>query len=457
MKIQTRIASLFVLLAGGILLVVSMLLYYLINQNTFEDFYKRLEIRAIVIARGELDANANSGKAYAEIKRQYLEDLPGEREYIFNLDTVGVPTIRRRLPGVTTGLIGRAIQEGNSRWRKGENFYYMLHYETDAQRYLIVISAHNALSVLYLKYLRQALLISFFVACVAALLVGMVFSRAVMKPIRVITAQVKSLTAGNLHLRLDAKQGTDEVAELSATFNDMLDRMETAFETQNNFVSHASHEFNTPLTSILGEAEYALAKPRTAEQYVAALNSINTSAEKLSSITSSLLQLAQTGLTGKVQQMTALRIDDLIQTVIKMTERIMPGCDIRLNYSLQPADAEKLVAWGNQTLLELALANVVLNACKYSSNAVQVGVAATNNMAIIIVKDEGIGIPEKEMKYIFDPFFRASNTNPFKGYGIGLPLTRNIIRIHKGELIVKSVEHKGTEIQIKLPLASSVQ
>lgn len=453
MKIQTRIALLFVLLVGGIMLVLSVVLYYLINQNTFEDFYKRLEIRAIVIANGELDKDVANGKVYTEIKRRYLEDLPNEQEYIFNLDTLSFATIKKDLPGVTDGYINQAIQEGNCRWRHGNNFYYMLYYNADGQRYLIAISARNAMSSFYLNYLRQALLISFLVACIAALLVGLVFSRSVLKPIRSITDKVKRLTAGNLHLRLDTKPGADEVAELSATFNNMLDRLETAFETQNNFVSHASHEFNTPLTAILGEAEYTLSKPRTEEQYVEALTSIYTSAEKLSNITRSLLQLAQTGLTGKVQEMTALRIDELLHTAIATTSNILPNCDIRLNYSLLPADCAKLIVWGNQTLLELALANVLLNACKYSAKAVHVGVAATNEKAVIIIKDEGIGIPQKELKYIFDPFFRASNTNSYKGYGIGLPLTRNIIRIHKGDLIVNSEENKGTEIQIKLPLS----
>ena len=71
----------------------------------------------------------------------------------------------------------------------------------------------------------------------------------------------------------------------------------------------------------------------------------------------------------------------------------------------------------------------------------------------MIIKDQGIGIPESDLPFIFDPFFRASNTAAYDGYGIGLPLTQNIIKIHKGELSINSVLHNGVTVQIKLPIA----
>lgn len=454
MKIQTKIALLFASLAGGLLLAVNILLYYLTNQHAFEDFYKRLEIRAIVAAKTMLDKDQRNGQAYFDIREQHLEQLPGQKEYIIPVKqgrAVTADSLHLKVPG---NILRQAIAGDHSTWRDGNTFYYVLFYKAAAADHLVIISARNEISIQYLQYLRRALLLSFIVAVVLAFTIGLVFSKSILKPVRDITAKVRNLSANNLHLRLDVPPGTDEISELSATFNNMLDRLETAFETQNNFVSHASHEFNTPLTSIMGEAEYALARPRTDEQYKESITNIYTAAEKLAGITRSLLQLAQTGLTDKALEMEHLRIDELLQKVRIMTDDIMPGNKVAINYSLLPADARKLAIYGNEVLLELAITNLVLNACKYSSNKpVQLALAATSNKAIILVKDEGIGIPKDELKYIFDPFFRASNTDPYKGYGIGLPLTRNIIRIHKGELIVSSEENKGTEIQVILPLS----
>ena len=454
MKIQTKIALLFAFLAGGLLLAVAIFLYYLTNQNTFADFYKRLEIRAIVAAKTQLEKDPDNGQAYIDIKEQHLEQLPGEKEHIIRLKNHRAVATDSILPGVPASVLQQAVTDGQNTWRHGNTFYYVLYYQAAGQDYLVVISARNEISIQYLNFLRRALLISLVVAIAAAFTIGLFFSKSILKPVRDITARVRNLSANNLHLRLTVKPGTDEISELAATFNNMLDRLETAFETQNNFVSHASHEFNTPLTSIIGEAEYALARPRTNDQYIESINTMHTSAEKLAGITRSLLQLAQTGLTGKVQEMTILRIDELLFKVRVMADNIMPGNKVFINHSLLPADIQKLTVYGNEVLLELAITNLVLNACKYSSNKpVQLALAATNNQVIIVVRDEGIGIPRDELKYIFDPFFRASNTETYKGYGIGLPLTRNIIRIHKGELLVSSEENKGTEIQVILPLA----
>ncbi len=101
---------------------------------------------------------------------------------------------------------------------------------------------------------------------------------------------------------------------------------------------------------------------------------------------------------------------------------------------------------------ELAISNIVNNAVKYSSNQpVSLALAATDARNIIIVKDRGISIPGRDMPYIFSPFFRASNTERFEGYGIGLPLTNTVIRMHKGEIVVNSRMDEGTGIRVMLP------
>ena len=454
MKIHTKIALLFAVLSAGIVLAVSVFLYYQTNQSIFEDFYKRLEIRAVVVAKAAFNKDGALSEAYSNLRAQHLEALPGEREYILPIAKDGSLPASGQPYTLPAPALRRALLEGNSTARGGNTFYYfLLHQGAAGQRHVVVISAVSEMGLQYLSYLRRAMLVAFVAAMLLAFTVGMWFSKSILKPIRGITARVRSLSADNLHLRLANRPGTDELAELSATFNNMLDRLETAFETQNNFVSHASHELNTPLTSIIGEAEYALARPRTPEQYTESISNMHAAAGKLSAITRSLLNLAQTGLTGKVQEMERLRVDELIRNVQRMTNDIMPGNQLIINTSLTPASESKLTVYGNRALLELALTNIVLNACKYSDNKpVQLALAATNDRLILVVKDEGIGIPEDEVRFVFDPFFRASNTGAFKGYGIGLPLTRNILRIHKGELIIRSEVQQGTEIEIVLPL-----
>jgi signal transduction histidine kinase len=281
------------------------------------------------------------------------------------------------------------------------------------------------------------------------------FSKRFFDPIDNIITKVNSISTDNIHLRLDDIKNTDEIKRLTTTFNNLLNRIEIAFETNKNFISNASHEFGTPLTAIIGEADVALLKDRTPVEYKEALQKILKQSERLNKISQSLLFLAQIGYKNNKFNNTILRTDELILQANEIMNQLIPKNNIKIDFELLPENPKKLKVMGNKDLLMLAITNIMTNACKYSSNKpVIVSLASTNNEIVLIIKDQGIGIPESELPFIFDPFFRASNTAAYDGYGIGLPLTKNIIKIHKGELIIKSVQHKGVTVQVKLPIAA---
>jgi signal transduction histidine kinase len=197
-----------------------------------------------------------------------------------------------------------------------------------------------------------------------------------------------------------------------------------------------------------------LLKDRTPEEYKEALQKILKQSERLNKISQSLLFLAQIGYKENKFNYTILRTDELILQANEIMNQLIPENNIKIDFELLPENPKKLKVMGNKDLLMLAITNIMTNACKYSSNKpVIVSLASTNNEIVMIFKDQGIGIPESELPFIYDPFFRASNTAAYDGYGIGLPLTQNIIKIHKGELIINSVLHKGVTVQVKLPIA----
>ncbi|MNY01464.1 Sensor kinase CusS [compost metagenome] len=278
-------------------------------------------------------------------------------------------------------------------------------------------------------------------------------SKTLFKPILKITNKVKEISSENLHLRLEPQPGNKELDELVETFNGMLNRIETSFETQNHLIGNVSHELRTPLTSIMGEADVALSMKRTEEHYQETLQIILNEAEKLDKKIKALLMIAQTGFDGKIQKMDKVRMDQLLWDVIETATRINSKNNVFMDISMLPDNPKKLKVQGNEQLLHLAMANIINNACKYSNfQQVKVSLGATDTHVYIIVKDNGIGIPDSEFDKIYDPFFRASNTKNYEGYGIGLPLARNIIRIHSGELIINSKENVGTTVQISFPI-----
>jgi len=280
------------------------------------------------------------------------------------------------------------------------------------------------------------------------------FSKRFFDPIDKIITKVNTISTENIHLRLDEVKNSVEIKRLTTTFNNLLNRIEIAFETNKNFISNASHEFGTPLTAIIGEADVALLKDRTPSEYKEALQKILKQSERLNKISQSLLFLAQIGYKDNKFNYAVLRTDELILQANEIMNQLIPKNNIKIDFELLPENPKKLKIMGNKELLILAITNIITNACKYSSNKpVIVSLASTNNDIVIIVKDQGIGIPESELPFICDPFFRASNTAAYDGYGIGLPLTQNIIKIHKGELVISSLLQKGVTVQVKLPIA----
>lgn len=453
MNIRTKIVLMLASTFVALILAFSVFIYYFNSRYAFSDFYKRLEIRAFSMAKSDLDQKSTAD-LIRDFKGEYLEPLHEEKHVFIELD--GKNRDFKKIANennLNEDFVREIYENGSSTYRRNKLFFSGIRYDVNNKNYLVITSAINYYYEHHMVYMRNLLVISISISSIIVVLIAYWLSKRLINPIKVITEEVNLIGTENLHVRLDVSDNEDELTQLIRTFNNMLDRLETSFETQKNFISNASHELNTPLTSIIGEADVALARDRSAEEYVEALQQILKEAEKLDKKTKALLYLAQTGFNGKVLVFDKVRIDQLIFDVHKTINRIHPDNKIVIDFSLLPENPEMLKIKGNEQLLHLALSNILLNSYKYSSNqSVKVSLGLSENQVILVVTDSGIGIPKDELQYIYDPFFRASNTRNFEGYGIGLPLTRNIIKIHKGELNVYSVQNEGTIVEIKLPV-----
>ena len=283
---------LIVLLFGGAI-------YYLLNEYSYVDFYKRLETRATITAKYNLERNNLTIAAIQTIREQHLEKLPQEKEYLFEINTnsnLYKMAEKYQLPiqFLTT------IWENNKANLKIDNTLYTgIKYNKEGKRYLVIVSADNYYASHHLSFLRNILLGGIFFIILLIVYQSLYFSKHIFAPIKHITDNVKQISSDNIHLRLEETDNNNEIGELTSTFNDLLNRIETAFETQKNFISNASHELGTPLTAIIGEADVALIKERSAAEYQETLQKILQQAERLDQITKSLLFLAQTGYEGK--------------------------------------------------------------------------------------------------------------------------------------------------------------
>jgi signal transduction histidine kinase len=267
-------------------------------------------------------------------------------------------------------------------------------------------------------------------------------------PIASVISQVDRITARDLSLRVNTGRNKDEIFFLAQTFNRMLERLDDAFEMQKKFVANASHELRTPLTAITGQLEVTLKKQRAVEVYEQVLRSILDDARNLSKLTNSLLALAQANTEASEMMIKPVRVDELLWETRNELVKAHPEYRINIHFSSVPEDEEMLMVQGSEPLLKIAFANLMDNGCKYSHDKRTDVYLSVNDRVRITFQDKGIGIPKDEQERIFQPFYRGSNAGSIPGNGLGLPLTKKILKLFQVDFRITSVKDKGTTVEL---------
>ena len=209
----------------------------------------------------------------------------------------------------------------------------------------------------------------------------------------------------------------------------MLDRIDRDYQTEKMFVNNASHEINNPLTAIQGECEVALLADRTVPEYKDALQRISHEADRVVTIMRELLSFSHVRNGEAMADCEPVPMSPLIETVANGRCKVECHGDFTIE--------------GDINLLRIAFQNLVGNAVKYS-NGKPVTVTVANHR--VVIRDQGIGIPETELPHIFEPFYRAHNTQGVRGHGVGLALAKAILERHGARISVKSQQGKGTTV-----------
>ncbi|MFN4085286.1 MAG: ATP-binding protein [Spirosomataceae bacterium] len=454
MNTRNKMALLLFSFCLFIIILLGGSVYFFLNHYSLIDFYKRLETRAQIAAQYHLERGTMKAENLIELRNQYLEKLPEENEVILDITQQQNSLDVIRSTDLPDRLIRQVYRQGKSNLRESNTFYVGLIKSFGTKRFMVVVSAENDYIGKQLAYVRNILLVAILVGIVLTWYIAKYFSQYIFEPVKRITEKVRQISTHNMNLRLTEQTENREIQDLILTFNNLLTRLETAFETQKNFISNASHELGTPLTTIIGEADLALRKERSTSQYQEAIQNILIQADRLNEITKTLLFLAQTGYSDKKIPLGMLRVDELLWDLKGLMNVIRPQNQVEIDVSKAPEDPKKLKINGNKELLRLALSNLITNAIKYSYNKpvqVSIDIQDEAQMVVVLIQDHGIGIPEKDLPFIFDPFFRGENTKLFEGFGVGLSLARNIILLHEGQMDIVSKEGEGTGIRISFP------
>lgn len=454
MNIKSRLTLLFTMLVGSIMALFCLSIYFFYDQYREKQFYSFLNERGQTIAQLVEASNGISKADIEQIEKENKTILLDEEITIYD----GADSVIF-ISGKETFLLSKSLL---NEARGGKEIYtksgkremiIIRHILQDHRRpWVVVAIADDYLGMNQLNRLREILVIGWLLSLMLVGVAGWQFSNDAIKPVADIIDQVNNISAGNLHEKVKVGREKDELALLAETFNQMLTRLEIAFLAQKNFVSHASHELRTPLALIMSEAELSLMKERSAQEYQDALKGIWAEAKEMNELVSRLLELARTDENAFRLSFSRIRVDEVLWQAKASIQQKNPGYEVHVHYDKIPDDEEQLMRFADESLLRTAFINLMDNGCKYSDNkTVHVYLETKDNFIRIVFKDTGTGIAPEELPYIFDTFYRSTNTISKPGYGIGLALTKRIINMQGASIDVESVPGSGTSFTIKFP------
>lgn len=287
----------------------------------------------------------------------------------------------------------------------------------------------------------------------AAMLIGGFFtyyiSGKALEPVKILNEQVKNINIHNLNESLEIPPTNDEISELTASFNDMTEKLDRAFSVQKRFSADAAHELRTPLTVMQTKLDVFRKKEQhTPEEYNASISAFQKQLGRLRSLVTELLDIANMEGDWNMQEVSLLEIlEDVSADLLPVAD------DKNITISLSGKDGCVL---GNPGLLYRAFYNLVENGIKYNvpGGNVDVEIEEKGNAVTVSVSDTGNGIPESMKNQIFEPFFRVdkSRSREMGGAGLGLSMVDAIIKKHSGTVTVTDREGGGSCFTVTLSI-----
>lgn len=330
-------------------------------------------------------------------------------------------------------------------------------FREDGARYLI----QAAVPLTLLDRQREGLLVFLSVAVPVTLLLaalaGLMFSRRAMAPVAAITAKANEIEAQHLSERIPLPQSRDEVRELAGTLNNLLDRLETAFRTQEAFIADASHQLKTPLSILKGELEVFSQAKRSPEELTQFLGSAKQEIDYLVQMVEDLLLLARVDSGWDQRAMQRFRLDEKLMECVARVSRYAGDRKSSITVDVLPDIDELGGAFeleADPELIRALIENLLDNSLKYSPSGTVVVVSLEESQRAYVLKvtDSGPGIPPEAMPHIFDRFFRG---DPLKhsvpGSGLGLSIVRRIAEIHGGNVSAENRPEGGALFRVEIP------
>jgi signal transduction histidine kinase len=311
---------------------------------------------------------------------------------------------------------------------------------------LAAMSSESSLSVI--SKLRNVLIISYFIVLFGLYFASRFLAGRSIIPIQEMTSTITRITKNNLKERVKLPLNEDEIHELSASFNALLERIESAMDREKQFTSDASHELRTPLATLRGTLEVLIRKPRTQQEYVEKIEYSLKEIERMTATIEQLLLLARVETLPSEKDNSLISLSTIVDESMSRFKAQIAEKNLKINVECNDSVDTLVPHYYSRIIIE----NILSNAIKYSNNGgvISVLVQSIENRIACTIKDEGIGIKEEELVHIYDSFYRsgALDHKHIPGNGLGLSIAKKCSDAIRAELKVSSTLGLGTEVTI---------
>lgn len=444
-------------LTGILLFLFSVYIYFAYTTSREVAFRERIKNKAL--------ATKEIYDLHNQLAEKIITSIPDQSEYVFDENYKQVFAINDRADFHFDNSFFEGLKKTPRRElyfeysREGSNEAkdgYAFLFGSTGHEKTIVITAYDKIGREQTRKLGYILVLGniFFLALIG--LAGYLFARSILRPIDELVAQTESVNPGGLRFRLHYQNPRDEIGIVTASFNNVLDRIQDLAEIQKSFIAHASHELRTPLTAVSGILETAMKYDNNIDAVKSSIRAGNKELQRAIGLTNGLLQLAKIEATQDIE-ITRINSMDLLIDVISFYKLKKPSQEFLLQIDKRLSSEISIEIYGNQYLLHTAFLNIIDNASKYSfEKKIEIFISLLSDKTLVIkFIDQGIGIEQQDMDNILSPLYRGNNTTGIEGFGLGLSLTKRIVALHQGEMIFSNNATTGITVSLHLPASAT--
>lgn len=452
MTLKNRISLLVSILFTALFGLASTLIFILYANFRKEEFRDRLEIKALSNIKLLASVKSIDKQLLKMIDQNSINQLYDEKTLIFDTNYK---------------LIYSSIDDAKINWsisdlkylKKHKTFFkqqgnyevYGVFYDTKDKDFYALISATDDYGKRKLLYLRYILIISYLFFTVLCWIMTSFTVKKIMKPLGAFHQKIKKINENNLDARVKVKSKRNEIDLIATEFNYMMDRIEVSYQKQKEFTAHASHELRTPLSRITSQIENKIEIKENDSDSKKFLRNILLDVNQLSELINSLLILSKLE-SKKYENKETHRLDEILFTAIEKLNKIYPEFVILFEIEESENLDAALEINGNYKLLEIAISNILKNACVYSHNKqAKVRIQSEKQCLAVSVSNSGETLNDEEQKNLFEPFMRGENANGTSGFGLGLRIVKRILTLHNATISYSITDKNINNFTLQFP------